>query len=161
MSTYTLINATHGWRWRCEVCGRVDGGHTTRQDAERSAARHLVLEAPPTSKSERAALRGIVRAIADAGLLYATKDRDREETEREALSCFPDAGYVVAWALEGQVTGHEWYSCAECDELRLQRTATSTKSKCRMSPHCEGDMVRIAPRPRAASRRRTLATATT
>lgn len=101
----------------------------------------------------------IIKALAEKGLLYFTADRGPVETHKEALEAGVGTPTVVdqvsRWTLEGQATGHEWYLCPGCGELRLmtvkaRRICTSNTPL--LPPRCRGRMERIAPRPVLAGR---------
>jgi len=101
----------------------------------------------------------IIRGLAERGLLYFTADRGPADTRNAAIESgvgAPDVvGLVSAWTLAGQATGHEWYWCPFCGELRLmvvkaRRACTSNTPL--LPPRCNGRMVRIAPRPVLAGR---------
>jgi len=101
----------------------------------------------------------IIKALAERGLLYFTADRSPADTYKAALAADVVAAttvsHVSAWTLEGQVSGHEWYWCPDCGELRLmtvkaRRVCTSNTPL--LPPRCNGRMTRVAPRPVMAGR---------
>jgi hypothetical protein len=96
----------------------------------------------------------VITDLAARGLLYATKARTARQTLGAALGhrCEPTVAMVVAWALEGQRTGHEWHVCDTCGEARLM--AYERGSRCAPqwpgsgnTPKCKGRMARVSARP--------------
>lgn len=90
----------------------------------------------------------LLRRMADAGVLYATKQRNEAQTYKEAVRLFgehPQTTYMSRCAVEGQRSGHEICVCDNCLCTRLMKP--NAKSSCKMTPGCKGKMERIAPRP--------------
>lgn len=104
-------------------------------------------------------------ALAEAGLLYVTTQQTRAQLMRRLLqaewSSRPEVITLVLWAIQGQLTGHEWCVCTSCQEVRLM-VPTALKDSdaksytdeppmahayCHMTPGCLGHMQRIAKRP--------------
>lgn len=90
----------------------------------------------------------LLKRMADAGVLYATKQRNEAQTYKEAVRLFgehPQTTYMSRCAIEGQRSGHEICVCNTCLSTRLMKP--DAKSTCKMTPGCKGKMERIAPRP--------------
>ena len=52
---------------------------------------------------------------------------------------------MVIWAIQGQLTGHEWQACTSCYEVQL--AVIRQKHRCIMTPGCKGRLQRLATRP--------------
>jgi hypothetical protein len=96
----------------------------------------------------------IIEALAERRLLYFTADRGPADTFKDALFSGVGDEQLVAlvsrWTMDGQVTGHEWYHCSSCGELRLMVPAPRrlcTTNVPLMPRRCPGHMVRIQKRP--------------
>jgi hypothetical protein len=93
-----------------------------------------------------------LQMLSQAGLLYATVKRGPLETLFQVAQ-HPDFGHsgtvrMVAWAIKGQLSGHEWHACERCGGLRLITPSPAHPRLCLMTPMCAGRMQRIARRPR-------------
>jgi len=93
----------------------------------------------------------LIGMLAQAGLLYATLKRGPLETMMQVAQhpVFgnPDTVLLVAWAIKGQLTGHEWHSCERCGGLRLITPSPAHPRLCLNTPMCAGRYRRIAKRP--------------
>jgi hypothetical protein len=90
--------------------------------------------------------RELIELLYAKGALYATSDRPAGSVLAVATTLLPARKvFLAGWALQGQATGHEWCACGACGALRLVKPRAGTS--CKMTPGCEGLMVRIAPRP--------------
>lgn len=90
----------------------------------------------------------LLKRMADAGVLYATKQRNEAQTYKEAVRLFgehPQTTYMSRLTIEGQRSGHELCVCSMCLTVRMMKP--DAKSKCKMTPHCTGKMERIQARP--------------
>lgn len=88
--------------------------------------------------------------MAEAGVLYATKQRNEAETHAAVLRQFgghPDAGWLSRLAIDGQRSGFELHACNVCHQVR--QTKPPAKTVCKMTPGCKGKLERIQARPRA------------
>jgi hypothetical protein len=101
----------------------------------------------------------VIRALADRDLLYATTDRGLADTFNAAVSAGLEPADMVrevsTWTLEGQRSGHEWYICSGCDQVRLMHP--QSRRRCphgmlSLPPRCRGRMIRVARRPRLTRR---------
>lgn len=90
----------------------------------------------------------LIRWLAEADLLYATMDRPPRQTLAALFqnhwSSRPEAIQVVTWAIQGQLTGHEWQACTSCYHVQLTPVG---KHRCIMTPDCRGSLQRLAKRP--------------
>jgi hypothetical protein len=110
---------------------------------------------PPKKSADLSPIyNGIIEELARQGLLYATTIRGPDDTLKAALEAKVAADEVVTcllgWTFAGQRTGHEWFACSACPELRLMKVKARrrcTTNTPLMPPRCPGHMTRIATRP--------------
>lgn len=87
-----------------------------------------------------------VAILAEVGALYVQGNLPIYEAQWIAAATIPaEDMWVWAWGIMGQAVGHEWCQCTSCGAVQLMEPR---KIKCRMTFACQGDMVRLKPRPR-------------